>query len=291
MENNLHIPVLLDQVIEWLQAKNGGTFFDGTLGLGGHTKAVLAASPNNFVYATDKDQEALDMAKKNLEMFNGRFRFFHSDFRALPSLPIDIPTIDGFLFDLGVSSFQLDTPGRGFSYSQPAPLDMRMDKDKDFTAEKVINFYSHSELCALFKRYGEFQNPTKLVDQIIFHRKNNMIDSSSALKEIVRRVFPKQKTMDPLSRIFQALRIEVNGELDNLESFFSNLITQLKPGARLLVISFHSLEDRIAKTAMKKGAKEKLVEILTKKPIEAGEIEKKDNARSRSAKLRVCRKI
>ncbi len=285
-----HIPVLPKETTELLQASSGGIFFDGTVGLGGHSSLILNASPLNYLFGTDKDQDALDIAAKTLEPFNHRFSLFHSDFRNLGSLPIDTHSIDGFLFDLGVSSFQLDNPDKGFSYSQNAPLDMRMDKNQPLSASQVINHYSYNQLVDIFKSYGEFKNPTKIVQQIIYHRKSKKIESTEELKSLVRKIFPQQKTMDPLSRIFQAIRIEVNRELKDLEPFFLDLISKMKPGARIAIISFHSLEDRIAKSALKKSRDYHLAKILTKKPITASEEELKTNPRARSAKLRAALK-
>jgi 16S rRNA (cytosine1402-N4)-methyltransferase len=285
-QNKTHIPVLVNEVAELLRITKGGTFFDGTVGLGGHSAAILKASPDNFVYGSDKDSEALAIAAKNLENFSGRFSFFQADFRDLESLPLKIDKIDGFLFDLGVSSFQLDTPDRGFAYAKPAILDMRMNKAQELTAAGIINTYSYQELFDIFGKYGEFKNPARLVEQIVFHRKNKKIEKTDELKALIRRIFPRQKTMDPLPRIFQALRIEVNRELAGLEDFFSKLFHLMKPGARIAIISFHSLEDRIAKFALKQGKEKNLLKILTKKPLTAKQDEKEMNMRSRSAKLR-----
>lgn len=291
--NNIHIPVLVNEVSEILRASAGGIFFDGTVGAGGHSAAVLAANRDNFVFGADKDSDALDIAAKRLENFSGRFRLFKADFRDLAELPIEIGKIDGFLFDLGVSSLQLDTPQRGFSYARPATLDMRMDREQKLTAGDVLNTYSYRELFDLFVKYGEIEKPAKLVDQIIYRRKIKKIEQTEELKTIARKIFPKQKTMDPLARVFQALRIEVNRELTGLEDFFTGLFPKMKPGARIVVISFHSLEDRLVKTALKKGKDSGLLNILLKKPLTAKQNEQDRNARARSAKLRaaeVCRR-
>ncbi len=282
----MHIPVLVDEVSEYLKVAEGRIFFDGTVGLGGHTAAILKASSDNFVYGTDKDGEALKLAKNNLTDFTGRFQFFNTDFKNAASLPVEIDKIDGFLFDLGVSSYQLDRPERGFSYSKPAPLDMRMDNKQELTACEVLNTYSYQALFTIFREYGEIKNPAKILDRIIYQRKNKKIEHSDELKTIIRKIYPRQKAMDPLSRIFQALRIEVNRELEGLEDFFIKLFRKMKAGSRVVIISFHSLEDRIAKSALKKGEDEKVIEILTKKPLTAGQGELAMNARSRSAKLR-----
>jgi len=287
----MHIPVLKQEVDEFLRISEGGVFFDGTVGMGGHSARILNACPDNYLYGTDKDSDALEIAKKNLEPFPGRFTIFHSDFKALETLPVDVGKIDGFLFDLGVSSFQLDNPDKGFSYAREAPLDMRMNKDQSLSAHEVVNEYDYETLAGILKKYGEFQNPAKIVDQIMFHRKTKPIENTEELKTIIRRVAPKQKTMDPLARVFQAIRIEVNGELAGLEEFFSTLFTKMKPGSRAAVISFHSLEDRIVKSVLKEAKENNLIKILTKKPVTASDDEKKTNPRARSAKLRVGERI
>jgi 16S rRNA (cytosine1402-N4)-methyltransferase len=286
-----HIPVLQKEVSEFLKISDGGVFFDGTVGLGGHSALILNASPNNYVYGTDKDSDALEIAGKNLEHYKDRFTLFHADFKDIDSLPLKMNKIDGFLFDLGVSSFQLDDPGKGFSYAQNAPLDMRMNKNQILSAYHVVNDYSYNQLMEVFRKYGEFKNPTKILQQIIYHRKNKKIENTGELKTIVRKIYPRQKTMDPLSRIFQAIRIEVNQELTGLETFFLTLFNHMKPGSRIVIISFHSLEDRIVKTALNTAKEKNLLKILTKKPLMASEEETKANPRARSAKLRAAEKL
>ncbi len=291
MPAQTHIPVLQEEVAEFLRISAGGIFFDGTVGLGGHSALILDASAHNYVYGTDKDSDSLDMAGKNLGSYKNRFTFFHADFKDIESLPIEMNKIDGFLFDLGVSSFQLDNPAKGFSYAQDGPLDMRMNKNQTLSAYQVVNDYSYNQLLDVLQKYGEFKNPARLLQQIVYHRKNKKIENTGELKTIVRKIYPRQKTMDPLSRIFQAVRIEVNQELTGLETFFLTLFNHMKPGSRIVIISFHSLEDRIAKTALNKAKEENLVKILTKKPLTATEEEIKANPRTRSAKLRAAEKL
>ncbi|HLP45691.1 MAG TPA: 16S rRNA (cytosine(1402)-N(4))-methyltransferase RsmH [Candidatus Kapabacteria bacterium] len=283
-----HIPVLKDEVADLLKITGGGIFFDGTVGLGGHSAAIMEACAANYLYGTDKDGEALEIAEKKLAPFKGRFTLFHGDFRNLKNFypPLDIGKIDGFLFDLGVSSFQLDNPEKGFSYAKEAPLDMRMDKNQSLTAYEVVNNYTHEQLLTILKKYGELTNAARIVDQIVFHRKTKQIANTGELKTIIRRVAPQQKTMDPLARIFQAIRIEVNRELVGLEEFFNDLFNLMKPGARVVIISFHSLEDRIVKAALKDAKSKGIMTILTSKPVMARESELGINPRSRSAKLR-----
>ena len=291
MPAQTHIPVLQEEVAEFLRISAGGIFFDGTVGLGGHSALILSASAHNYVYGTDKDNDSLDIAGKNLEPYKNRFTFFHADFKDIESLPIEMNKMDGFLFDLGVSSFQLDNPDKGFSYAQDGPLDMRMNRNQTLSAYQVVNDYSYNQLLDVFQKYGEFKNPARILQQIVYHRKNKKIENTGELKTIVRKIYPRQKTMDPLSRIFQAIRIEVNQELTGLETFFLTLFNHMKPGSRILIISFHSLEDRIVKTALNKAKEENLVKILTKKPLMASEEEIKVNPRARSAKLRAAEKL
>ncbi|MCP5106983.1 MAG: 16S rRNA (cytosine(1402)-N(4))-methyltransferase RsmH, partial [bacterium] len=260
------------------------------VGMGGHSSGILNACKTNYLYGTDKDTDALEIAQKNLKPYENRFTLFHTDFRNVFTLPIEIEKIDGFLFDLGVSSFQLDNPGKGFSYAREAPLDMRMDKTQPLSASQVVNDYSHRQLTGILKTYGEFGNPAKIVEQLIFHRKAKKIETTEELKTIIRRVAPRQRTMDPLARVFQAVRIEVNRELAGLEEFFSALFNKMKPRARVAVISFHSLEDRLVKSALKKAKESGIMKTLTKKPVTAAEVEMEENPRARSAKLRVGEK-
>lgn len=287
----MHIPVLKKEIDQFLKASEGGIFFDGTVGMGGHSSAILTACPRNYLYGTDKDSDALEIARKNLQPFTGRFTLFHSDFKTIETLPIPIETIDGFLFDLGVSSFQLDNPAKGFSYAREAPLDMRMNNEQDLTAYHVVNDYTYEQLFRILKEYGEFPNPSRIVDQIVFHRKTKKIETTDQLKTIIRRVAPQQKTMDPLARVFQAVRIEVNRELSGLEEFFAHLLPKMKPGSRLAVISFHSLEDRVVKSVLKQAKENNTMETLTRKPILPSSPETETNPRARSAKLRVGEKI
>ncbi len=282
----MHVPVLEKEVMEFLEVEKGAYFLDGTLGMGGHTKAILSNNKNAFVFAFDMDQESIKMALKNLSNFKDRIKAIHDNFKNIFNHSLPFNRIDGYLFDLGISSFQLDNPEMGFSYSKDSPLDMRMDKTQELTAEKVVNDYSYNELIRVFKEFGEFKNPERLVKEILLTRKRKRIRTSGELKEVVRTLYRKRKTMDPLSRVFQAIRIEVNRELEGLDSFFYTLFSKIKRGARVVVISFHSLEDRIVKNSFRKAAKNGYIRILTKKPVMPSDTEKKINPRSRSAKLR-----
>jgi 16S rRNA (cytosine1402-N4)-methyltransferase len=287
----MHIPVLKEKVLEYLNIEKGKLFFDGTLGFGGHTEAILNSNNKAFVYATDKDGYAMERTTKRLENYKDRFKFFNIDFKEIFKLSLPINQFDGFLFDLGVSSDQLDNPEMGFAYSKDSPLDMRMDKRQSITAESVINDYSYAELIRVFRDYGEFKRPEKLVKEVLVARKQKRLTTTFELKKVVRNLYRRRKTMDPLARVFQAVRIEVNKELENLEAFFMKLIELMKKGARIVIISFHSLEDRIAKNLLRKAKKENKLLILTKKPIIASENESRDNPRARSAKLRAGERI
>jgi len=287
----LHVPVLEKEVMEFLKVDKGSYFLDGTLGMGGHTKAILSTNKNAFVYAIDRDRESIEKASKNLNKFKNRIKLINDNFKNIINQSLPFEKIDGYLFDLGVSSFQLDNPDLGFSYSKDSPLDMRMDRTQTLTAEKVVNEYPYAELVRVFKEFGEFRRPEKLVKEILITRKRKRIKTSKELKEVVRNLYKRRKTMDPLARVFQAIRIEVNKELEGLDKFLYTLSQKMKRGARIVVISFHSLEDRIVKRSFKKSAEDGYLKILTKKPVIPTEEEKKNNPRSRSAKLRAGEKI
>ena len=287
----MHVPVLEKEVMEFLKVDKGSYFLDGTLGMGGHTKAILSTNKNAFVYAIDRDRESIEKASKNLNKFKNRIKLINDNFKNIINQSLPFEKIDGYLFDLGVSSFQLDNPDLGFSYSKDSPLDMRMDRTQTLTAEKVVNEYPYAELVRVFKEFGEFRRPEKLVKEILITRKRKRIKTSKELKEVVRNLYKRRKTMDPLARVFQAIRIEVNKELEGLDKFLYTLSQKMKRGARIVVISFHSLEDRIVKRSFKKSAEDGYLKILTKKPVIPTEEEKKNNPRSRSAKLRAGEKI
>ncbi len=277
--------------MELLAVEKGKYFFDGTLGLGGHTKAILARNRKAFVYAVDRDELSIKKALVNLDKFKNRVKMIKANFKEIFNLSLPLKKIDGFIFDLGISSFQSDNPDLGFSYSKDSPLDMRMDKGQQLTAEIVVNDYSFSELVRVFRDYGEFRKPEKLVKEILLARKRGRIRTSKELKEVIRAIYKRRKTMDPLARVFQAIRIEVNRELEGLGDFIYKLAFEIKKRSRIAVISFHSLEDRIVKRSFKKAAEDGFFKILTKKPIVPAENEIKQNPRSRSAKLRVGERL
>lgn len=309
---NLHRSVLLEEALELLDASKGGVFVDATLGMGGHTEAILQANAANKVIALDQDADAVALATKRLEPFADRVKIFHSNFSELSSAveSSNLKEVDGILADLGVSSLQLDDAGRGFSFRFEAPLDMRMDATSDLpTAADLLATLPEEEIANIIYRFGEERFSRRIARRIVERRVGgNPVTTTGELAELVERSVrrsPKDK-IHPATRTFQALRIAVNREMEVLESFLSEAIESLKTEGRLAVITFHSLEDRIVKQAFLKmsgrcqcppkiprcvcGAK-KVVEVLTRKPIVPTDDETAANPRSRSAKLRAVKKI
>lgn len=307
-----HIPVMLSECISALKVKDGGIYFDGTLGGGGHSYEILKNSaPTGRLYATDLDTYAIGRAKEVLNEFEGRFTLINDNFKSFPSIKeeYNIQGFDGILLDLGVSSFQLDDRERGFSYmATDVNLDMRMDKSNPLTAEVVVNEYDERELKKILFDYGEERFTNQIVSNIIKYRKEKRIKTTGELIDIIVKSIPKKFQQDghPAKRTFQAIRIEVNGELEGLYETVLYMARSLKKGGRIAILTFHSLEDRIVKKAFKElecdcicdkslpvcvCGKKKEVEIITKHPIVASEEELKINGRSKSAKLRVAEKI
>jgi 16S rRNA (cytosine1402-N4)-methyltransferase len=306
----VHKPVLLDEVLQVLRVELGGVFVDCTLGLGGHTEAILNASPLAYVIGIDRDTDALRLARKRLARFGTRVRFVQSNFSQIVEAVADnAGEVSGILADLGVSSMQFDSETRGFSFRFDAPLDMRMSPGEGQTAAELLAEVDEKELADIIYRYGEERFSRRIARRIIEKRESGQrIVTTQQLAEIVKRAVPfsRKEKIHPATRTFQALRIAVNGELEILERFIFDAADVLKTTGTLAVITFHSLEDRIVKRAFQRlagrcdcpprmptcicGAK-KTIEILTRKPILPSEEEKSDNPRSRSAKLRACRKI
>ncbi len=298
MSDNGHIPVLLKDVLEFLEVQREGVYVDCTVGLGGHSLEILHTNPKANVICFDIDEKSLILAKERLLPYADRLTLYHSDFRYLPDLKINFSEIRGILIDLGMSSFQLDSPERGFSYQHDGPLDMRMDQMNKVTAAKVINKYSELKLAKIFRDYGELRQAKKLAHEIILRRRRDKIETTRQFFRIVEDVchWRAQKGKShPAARVFQAIRIEVNQELKNLSSFLERIILKCPKKTRLLVISFHSLEDRIVKQTFVRMAVQNdhpaSIKILTKKPITASEEEIASNFRARSAKLRAAERI
>ncbi|WP_276864625.1 16S rRNA (cytosine(1402)-N(4))-methyltransferase RsmH [Anaerococcus tetradius] len=302
-----HIPVLATDTIKNLNIKKDGVYVDLTLGKGGHSKMILEnLSDKGRLIAIDQDKEAIEAAKENLKDFSN-VTFINSNFEkfeeVLANLGLDL--IDGALMDIGVSSYQIDNAERGFSYMKEGPLDMRMNQDNELTAEIVVNEYSQDELERIFFEYGEERFSKSVARNIIKQRSEGRIDSTIKLRDIIRKSIKSNET-HPEKRVFQALRIEVNRELEVLENTIETVVDHLKVGGRIAIISFHSLEDRIVKNKFKDLATACIcppelpvcvcnhkakIKVITRKPITATMKELKMNSRSKPAKLRVGERI
>ncbi|MFH1074080.1 MAG: 16S rRNA (cytosine(1402)-N(4))-methyltransferase RsmH [Candidatus Firestonebacteria bacterium] len=284
-----HVSVLLAETIEFLKVRPGGIYLDATLGGGGHTKRILETEKNCRVIALDRDPKAIEIAKENLKEFEGRVSFFNLNFRRMEEALVDMK-IDGTLFDLGVSSFQLDDAGRGFSFRESAPLDMRMGGDAKYNAGALVNELSREDLENLIRIFGEENFAGRIARVIVETRKVKRIETTVELAEAISKAVPsfyRRGKIHPATRTFQAIRIAVNDELGALKEGLIKTTASLSFGGRLCVISFHSLEDRIVKEFIKG---ESTLLPVTKKPLVPGGSETAENRRSRSAKLRVAEK-
>jgi 16S rRNA (cytosine1402-N4)-methyltransferase len=291
-----HVPVLTEEVLRHLQPERGGLFVDCTVGLGGHAKALLEAGATRLI-GLDRDPDALARARTTLAPWAGRVELVHADYRALADVLDErqVPLMDGALADLGVSSMQFDEPGRGFSFQRDEPLDMRMDRTAGETAADLIARSTEEKLADTIYAYGEERFSRRIARAIVAARRESPIDTTGRLAAIVRRAIPVRgyQRIDPATRTFQAFRIWVNGELEGLDAFLAAAARRLRTGARLVVITFHSLEDRIVKHTFRALAQSRdaAVRVLTKKPIVAGDEEVRRNARARSAKLRAAERL
>lgn len=306
-----HISVLLNEVIDGLNINETGIYVDCTLGGAGHSSEIIKKiNAEGRLIGIDQDIEALNAAKEKLKAYENVI-YVHNNFTNIESILNDLKVdrVDGILMDLGVSSYQLDNGERGFSYMKDAPLDMRMDRDAELTAYKIINEYSEEKLYKIIRDYGEEKFASRIAKFIIDRRKKNTINTTFELVDIIKAAIPAKARREgphPAKRTFQAIRIEVNGELQILDKAIEGSINKLKEGGRLAIITFHSLEDRIVKNKFKELAdpckcpkdfpicvcgKLPKVKIITKKPIEPTENELTENPRSRSAKLRLAEKI
>jgi 16S rRNA (cytosine1402-N4)-methyltransferase len=285
-----HIPVLRSEVLALLQPRPAGRYLDATIGLGGHAEAILRASdPDGTLLGIDRDLEALARAQARLAPFGARLRLRHGRFEDLEALARDSGPFDGILFDLGASSLQLDMPERGFAFARGGPLDMRMDRQQPGTAADLVMALSEQELADLIYRWGEERWSRRIARAVVQAREHEPIRTTTDLAEIVARTIPRRlwpRHIHPATRTFQALRIAVNEELGGLDTSLAAAADLLGPGGRVVVISFHSLEDRIAKQAWRSLEAAGRVRVLTKRPLTASETEVQDNPRARSAKLR-----
>lgn len=306
-----HIPVLLNECIEGLDIKPDGIYLDCTLGGGGHSLEIVKRLTTGHLYAVDKDIEAINSAKQKLNDYLDKITIIHDDFKnALSRLDeLNVDKLDGILIDLGVSSYQLDNGERGFSYNVDAPLDMRMDREQYLSAYNVVNEYDENQLADIIWQYGEDKLSRKIAKNIVSARQKQEIKTTGQLAKIVEESYPAKlrwKFGNPCKRTFQAIRIEVNGELKDLDRAVTQLSLRLKENGRICIITFHSLEDRIVKRAFVELNKDCIcpphqpictcnkrreVEIITKKPIVANEEELAENSRAASAKLRISKRV
>ena len=306
-----HKSVLLDECIEGLNIRPEGIYLDGTLGGAGHSLEIVRRLTTGRLIGVDRDTTALEAAKERLAPYLDRVTLVHSNFKELDGIlqELGIPAVDGMLFDLGVSSPQLDQAERGFSYMAQAPLDMRMNREDRLTAYEVVNQWSREELRRILYEYGEERYAPQIAAAIDRRRQERPIATTLELVDVIRGALPAQALREkqhPAKRSFQAIRIAVNDELGSVREMLERAIPRLNPGGRLAVITFHSLEDRMVKSAMNAAAKgctcppefpvcvcgkKPQVKVLTRKPIVSGERELEENPRARSAKLRICEKL
>ncbi len=306
-----HKPVLLNQCLDGLNIRPGGIYVDGTLGRAGHSLEIAKRLIGGRLIAIDRDQAALDAAPARLEGYMDRVTLVRGNFSGLADIlsGLGVDGVDGMLFDLGVSSPQLDDGSRGFSYLQDAPLDMRMDQSAPLTAREVVNGWSQEELKRILWQYGEERYSGPIAAAMVRAREQTPIETTGQLAEIIRGAMPakaRREKQHPAKRSFQAIRIAVNDELGEVERLLDSALDALRPGGRLAVISFHSLEDRLVKTAYGEWAKgctcppdfpvcvcgkSPKVKLIGKRPIVADEKELEENPRARSAKLRLAEKL
>ncbi|OLS03876.1 16S rRNA (cytosine(1402)-N(4))-methyltransferase RsmH [Tissierella creatinophila] len=306
-----HIPILLEEVVEGLSIKKDGIYVDGTLGGAGHSIEIVKKLDNGKLIGIDQDTDALKKASEVLSDFKDKTILVHNNYKNIDIVleKLGIEKVDGIFIDIGVSSYQLDEATRGFSYHKDAELDMRMDRTQDFTAWDIVNKYSKEELTDIILKYGEDSWAKRIAEFIVEERNLSPINTTLELVEVIKKAIPKRVRMEgshPAKQTFQALRIEVNGELDALKESIEKMVGLLKPGGRLGIITFHSLEDRIVKEEFKylfrdcicpsdlplcACEKKREIKIITRKPIVPTKEEILKNSRSRSAKLRIAEKI
>jgi 16S rRNA (cytosine1402-N4)-methyltransferase len=307
-----HIPVLLTQTVEELHIRPSGIYFDGTLGGAGHSFEIAKRlEEGGRLIGIDQDEEAIEAAKKHLAPYADRVTIVHDNYEHIPEIAqrLGISQADGILLDIGVSSYQIDNPARGFSYNEDEPLDMRMDQENPVSAKTIVNTWSEEDLTRILRDYGEERYAQRIAANIVKEREEHPLETTGELVKIIRASIPmkmQEKYGNPCKRTFQAIRIACNRELDVLQDSIDGLIDLLAPGGRLCIITFHSLEDRIVKNAFRRNenpctcppefpvcvcGKKSKGTVITKKPITASEEELGANSRAASAKLRVFEKI
>ncbi|PYT10633.1 MAG: 16S rRNA (cytosine(1402)-N(4))-methyltransferase [Acidobacteria bacterium] len=311
MPGRTHRPVLLREALDALACRAGGLWVDGTAGAGGHAEAILhATAPAGRLVAIDRDADAVEAARRRLEAFGERAILRHADFRQLPLLldEIGARTVSGILLDLGISSLQLDDPGRGFSFREDGPLDMRMDRSQTATAADLVNTLPEDRLASILKDFGEEPRARPIARAIVRARGQAPIRTTRSLADLVASVLPRRGPVriHPATRAFQALRIAVNDELEGLSRLLEQAVGRLEPGGRIVVIAFHSLEDRLVKRTLRgltrrcvcprdlpvcACGRPGLVRLITSRPVRPSASEVRDNPRSRSARLRAAERL
>ena len=307
-----HIPVMLNEVIDGLNIKKDGIYVDCTVGGGGHSLEIVKKLKNGCLYAFDRDQDAIDKSGKTLEKYKNNVSLIKSNYKEAPRIlkEMGVNHIDGFLIDLGVSSYQIDEAKRGFSFVHDGPLDMRMDRSENvLTAEEIVNTFSQNELADIFFKYGEEEFAKIIAKNIVLRRQEKKITTTFELRDIIEESLPKKIVYSrggASKKVFQALRIYINAELDGLEKVLKDLVDMLSPNGRGVVLTFHSLEDRIVKNLFKLESTDCLcppktpicicghkatIRLVNRKPIIASEKEQTENSRSTCAKLRIVEKI
>lgn len=292
-----HVPVMLEEVLEYLAPKENEVFVDGTLGMGGHAIRVLQRiGPKGLLIGLDRDDQSLAFATERLHDYAHQTHFVHKDFRHINDVlsDLNIQKVDGILLDLGISSFQLDNPQRGFSLRNSGPLDMRMDQNVPISAYDLINSLSEKEIVVILRDFGEERWAARIARSIVSERAKQPIQNTDELTEIVVKAVPfqgKPQRIHPATRTFQAFRIAVNHELETLELVIDQCVSLLRANGRLGIISFHSLEDRIVKNKFKVFEQAGIVRRLVKKPVRPSEEEAELNPRARSAKFRVLERV
>jgi 16S rRNA (cytosine1402-N4)-methyltransferase len=289
-----HAPVLVDEVIDALAPERGGRYVDCTVGLGGHTRALIEGGAAEVI-GLDRDEDALAIAGERLRQFGDRVVLLHADYRALRDVLAGrhIDAVDGLLADLGLSSMQLEAEQRGFSFMRDEPLDMRMDRSRGPTAAELLGEASEEELADVIFRFGEERFSRRIARAIVHARGERPIMTTGRLADVVRRAVPYRghQRIDPATRTFQAVRIWVNRELEGLDAFIGDAVLVLRPGGRVAIISFHSLEDRVVKHTLRALERDGRVRLLTRRPVTASDAELGVNPRARSAKLRAAERV